>query len=238
MSRTIFVGDVHGCAAELDGLLDLVGFDTGDALVLVGDLIARGPDSLGVLEIVRRTGAHFVLGNHEAKLLLKRANPEIILGRTHSELFQSLRDADWSLLETAPTMLDFPDHLVRVVHAGVVPGVPWEAQQREHLLHLRTVTVSNSICYASPREVALPSNGTLNTLWGEQYKGPPHVVFGHNAIQGLQFHPWATGLDTGCVYGGRLTALVLDQGQRIPQSPILREKLLVSKAASRVYFSP
>ena len=57
MGRTIIVGDVHGCRRELEQLLDKVAFATGDRLVFVGDLVARGPDSLRVLDVVRRTGA-------------------------------------------------------------------------------------------------------------------------------------------------------------------------------------
>ena len=67
--RTVIVGDVHGCRRELEQLLERIRFSNGDRLVFVGDLVARGPDSLGVLDIVRRTGALVVRGNHEQKLL-------------------------------------------------------------------------------------------------------------------------------------------------------------------------
>ena len=73
MGRTVLVGDVHGCPEELEALLHEVHFDTGDRLVLVGDVLARGPDSIGVLDIVRRTGAVLVRGNHEDKILRWRA---------------------------------------------------------------------------------------------------------------------------------------------------------------------
>src|SRR3954468_22083686 len=107
MGRTIIVGDVHGCRAELDALLDRVAFTTGDRLVFVGDLIARGPDSAGVLDIARRTGAVIVRGNHEEKILSWRAKkhaharglgkrPEP-LGRTHARVTRKLRKVDWTL---------------------------------------------------------------------------------------------------------------------------------------------
>ena len=62
--RTIIVGDVHGCAGELESLLDAVQFSWGDRLVFGGDLIARGPVSVGVLDMARKTGAIVVGGNH------------------------------------------------------------------------------------------------------------------------------------------------------------------------------
>jgi predicted phosphodiesterase len=65
MGRTIIVGDVHGCRRELELLLERIDFRAGDRLVFVGDLIARGPDTLGVLDVARTTGAIVVRGNHE-----------------------------------------------------------------------------------------------------------------------------------------------------------------------------
>ena len=67
--RTVIVGDVHGCSAELETLLERIAFADGDRLVMVGDLVARGPDSSGVLAIVRSAKGRSALGNHEAKLL-------------------------------------------------------------------------------------------------------------------------------------------------------------------------
>src|SRR5260370_16260686 len=70
MRDTLFVGDVQGCATELRDLLDVAGFDPGGhRLALCGDLINRGPDSAGVLDLARRLDALTVLGNHEVALL-------------------------------------------------------------------------------------------------------------------------------------------------------------------------
>ena len=225
--RTIVVGDVHGCRQELETLLERVSFTSGDRLVFVGDLVARGPDSLGVLDVVRRTGAVVVRGNHEQKLLDWRATrtrpaaEQVSLGKLHLEVAEALRPVDWVLFETSPLFLDLPDHELRVVHAGLVPGVPMGAQDPATLMRIRTVPSASG-----------------PVLWGERYAGAPHVVFGHNAPAGLQLHPWATGLDSGCVYGGALTALVLASGEPVPQALPARRARLVSVKAERVWFAP
>jgi hypothetical protein len=235
-SRTVIVGDVHGCARELDALLDRIAFSLGDRLVFVGDLIARGPDSLGVLDIARTTGAVIVRGNHEEKILSWRAKKQSHLrgigkrpdplGRTHARVARSLRPIDWTLLATSPCFYDLPEHGARVVHAGILPNVPFEDQKRQTLMRIRNV---------SARGEWLEKGNGGSELWGKLYAGPPHIVFGHNAMPDPQLHRWATGIDTACVYGGRLTAMVLDEGQRIPRG---RDALgvLVSQPAARVYF--
>jgi Calcineurin-like phosphoesterase len=228
-SLTVVIGDVHGCRRELEELLDRIGFSSGDRLVFVGDLIARGPDSLGVLDVARRTGALIVRGNHEQKLLDWRADESIPLGRTHLDVARSLRDVHWSLLETSSLWLDLAEHGARVVHAGVLPGVAIERQDPHTLMHIRTVGVHGSK-KSSAKARGIP--------WASLYSGPPQIIFGHNALGGLQLHPWATGLDTACVYGGSLTAMVLKRGERVPLSMSRRRALLVSQRAVRVYFEP
>ncbi len=231
--RTIVVGDVHGCRAELERLLSAVRLAPGDRLVFVGDLVARGPDSLGVLEVVRQTGAQVVRGNHEAKLLAWRsARPELRcdlpISKHHAELAASLREEDWQLLARSTLWVDLPAHGLRVVHAGVVPGVAIERQAERNLLHMRCLTADGE---------ASEDKWSDAPLWGSRYSGPPHVVFGHNARAEAQLHRWATGIDTGCVYGGSLTALVLQEGEQLSQGTDVRTKLHQEKA-SRVHFIP
>lgn len=221
------VGDVHGCRKELTALLERVGFRTGDRLVLVGDLVARGPDSVGVLDVVRRTGALTVLGNHEAKIVAHRAHGGP-LGDEHRAVARALRPVDWVLLENAPRVIDLPEHELRVVHAGLVPGRAIERQDPEMLVRMRTIDGRGAPHTTRDR----------GALWGTRYVGPPHVVFGHNAVDGLQLHPWATGLDTGCVYGNALTALVLEAGQKVPRARAARRAALVSVPARRTYWKP
>jgi hypothetical protein len=228
VGRTIIVGDVHGCSAELGELVDRIGPGHSDRFVFVGDLVGRGPDSRGVLRLVRALGGSSVVGNHERKLLavraaLERGQRPARLSAAYARLLDELSAADYSFLQSMPAYLELVEHGVCVVHAGVVPGVPIAAQQRRHLTTVRSVRADGT-----------PSADSNATPWAELYRGPPHVVFGHNALARLQLYPDATGLDSGCVYGGELTALVLRRRQTPPR-PAARRALLVSVAARRCY---
>ncbi len=208
--RTLIIGDVHGCSDELLLLLRACDHQPSDSVIFVGDLVAKGPDSRGVLAIVRDLGARSVLGNHDARVLdYHRARGE---GRTprplrpdHAEVVAALEDRDFELLASLPLSLRLPDDAGLVVHAGIVPGIPLERQERDMLLNIRTIRIDGT---GSRR----PNDGVL---WGSVYGGPDFIYFGHHAAQGLQRHPFALGLDTGCVYGRRLSAFVLPDQQLI-----------------------
>jgi hypothetical protein len=221
MQRTIVVGDIHGCLDELLDLLAACARAPGDRLVLAGDLVAKGPDSRGVLELARREGALAVLGNHDAHALKARRKAHRGEGEKikpeRQQLLDTLGDADWAFLESLPRLLRLgperpgdPD--TAVVHAGAVPGVPLDEQDPELLITLRSIT-----------DAGEPSKRIEGTPWAALWGGPERLIFGHDAVRGLQQYGMATGLDTGCVYGGRLTAVVLP------------ERKIVSVPARRVY---
>ena len=228
--RTVIVGDVHGCGEELERLLAHVGFGQDDQLVLVGDLVARGPDPRRVFDLVRRHHGRAVRGNHEDKLLRWRAakarGEAMALGPAHRETARLMRERDWDYLAGLPLWLDLRGHGVRVVHAGLVPGVAIERQLPRTLMFVR--------CLGPAGEPVEQRDGGV-APWATRYEGPPHIVFGHNALDQPQLHPWATGIDTGCVYGGRLTAMVLRAGEH-PPAPADRRDALVSVPARRAYF--
>lgn len=226
MTRSIFIGDVHGCADELEELIGGLAIGASDRVYFVGDLVTRGPDGKGVLALMRAVGGQSVLGNHELRMLALRQGRAGRWGSlsTYQRLAAELTDEDWALLEGLPPTLEVPEHGVRIVHGGVVPGRPLDEHDPWLLTHLRTLDDEGS-----------PSERWAGTLWAERYHGPPHIVFGHNARARLQLHDWATGLDTGCVYGGHLTALVLETGET-PKPPAERRSSLYSVAARRCYY--
>jgi hypothetical protein len=218
MQRTIVVGDVHGCVDELRDLMHACGFARGDRLVLVGDLVAKGPDSQAVVQLLREEGGLAVLGNHDDHALeaYHRGDRDHVKPERR-KLLDTLTPPDWAALEALPLFLRLgperpggPDTVV--LHGGAVPGVPIEAQQREHLLTLRSI-----------HEDGTPSKKIEGHPWAAVWNGPERIVFGHDAVRKLQQEPMATGLDTGCVYGGKLTALLLP------------ERRLVSVNARRAY---
>jgi len=227
--RTLVIGDVHGCSDELARLLREVGHTAADRVIFVGDLVAKGPDSVGVLRIARSIGAEAVMGNHDHYLvehhrsISKDGTSKDGASKSGADasdaikkLAKKLSDDDWRWLEALPYTVTIPDHGALVVHAGLVPGVPIDQQKPENMLQMRSIKKDGT---ASKRiEEGVP--------WASVWVGPPHVYFGHDAVRGLQRYDHATGLDTACVYGGRLTACVLP------------ERALVSVQAAQMYSVP
>jgi len=217
-ARHIIIGDIHGCLDELERLLRLVKAGHDDVLISVGDLVAKGPDSAGVVALARERGMQTVRGNHDEAVLRYRraalANREPPpLKRKHRAVAESLREEDWQYLEQTPLSLRLSEFNVCVVHAGMVPGVPLEQQRPEDLLTMRSLRSDGTAS----------SNLEDGPRWATLWEGPERIIFGHDALTGLQIERFATGLDTGCVYGGALTAVVLP------------ERRVVSVDAKRAY---
>lgn len=213
MTRTLLIGDVHGCIDELRALLRACAAQPSDRVVLVGDLVAKGPDSQAVVQFARESGLLAVRGNHDEHVL--RAREAVAqLKPWHREVVQTLREEDWAYLGALPFWLRLPEGVV-AVHGGLVPGVALEAQRPEDLVSMRSL-----------REDGRATRRIEGVPWASVWQGPEHVVFGHDAIRGLQLYPHATGLDTGCVYGRELTALILPE-RRLVSVPARRAYALV-----------
>lgn len=223
--RTIVVGDVHGCRAELEELLEKLELRPGrDRLVFVGDLMDRGPDPAGVVRLVRQLGAEAVLGNHDEKHLRwrkhearRRDRPDYKNPMTMSEEVQAgnqaLGDDDLAFLSAVPLHLDLGDGWV-AVHGGLAPGVPLERQKKHDLLRLRFVNERGTMA----RVLTERDAGEGIDPWPVRWRGPQSVVYGHmvwdlaapridQPAPGVHCY----GIDTGCCFGGHLTALVLPE---------------------------
>lgn len=227
--RLVIVGDVHGCVQELRQLLVKIGFVLGrDSLVLVGDLVNKGPSSGEVLRLAQEHKALCVRGNHDDELLEAWFQTGRYTGGLSNYTHDALHQVSWSdirWLQEQPLSLSFHWLSLVVVHAGLVPGVPLKRQGFKDLLWIR------DLCRAEDgtwKGVQKPVQGSV--AWAEVWEGPEHVIFGHDAKRKLQHRPFATGLDTGCCYGYELTALVVD-----PES---ETRTLVQVPADRMYSEP
>jgi Calcineurin-like phosphoesterase len=258
VSRLIFVGDVHGCVDELKALLERVRYDARqDHLITTGDLITKGPDSGGTIDLVRDLGASCVRGNHEDRILLiaqdmnstllHRENPVRSGIDTLDEQSFSLSDTpdraiaaslsakQIAYLQSCPVILrvgfmkHFAGDLV-VVHAGLVPGVSLDRQDPIAVMSMRSIDLDTHIPSKDSR-----SEGGVHwiKLWNKYQQSLPAqwslfssvdsnaqraqerhttVIYGHDSKKGLQLQQYSKGIDTGCVKGGKLTALVLSDG--------------------------
>lgn len=196
---THIIGDVHGCYRELCELLERLGPASDDRLIFVGDLVVRGPDNAGVVRLFldgELRNATVLLGNNEEKLPpTLRGEPTYATPAVMATLKQlrdaRILDATLELFRTFPLYVDLGE--TAVVHAGVRPGVALGEQTREDLLKIKTV------------------DGTADgAMWWEEYEGAQRVVFGHHVFRDPLVRENAIGLDTGCVYGGALTAYTLE----------------------------
>lgn len=214
--RVIIVGDVHGCAEQLEALLLKVHFNPEfDQLVMVGDLVNKGPDSVAVVRLCQKYKAVGVLGNHDLTLLQlcmeNRMKPftQAALRDPVKRLAITFPPDCEAYLRRLPHILRIPQYNLIVVHAGIDPRVPLEAQSVFDILHMRRIA-TEPVKNAKPNTIS--SNGVVikgdqGVLWGQLYEGPEIVIFGHAAKSSYQQHPFAIGLDTGCVYGNSLTCI-------------------------------
>jgi bis(5'-nucleosyl)-tetraphosphatase (symmetrical) len=228
MHRTLAIGDVHGCREELSDLLKVVSYRPGDdRLVFVGDLVDRGPDPAGVVRVVRQLArdgdVRAVVGNHEEKLLrwFRRCAEEAAGGKknmmsrpdpTRLAEWESITPEERAWLASLPVV----DHVTEgwaAVHAGF-EGVPMAAQKPDKMVRVRWLKPDGKMAPYIKGSLKQPP-GSVH--WSERWTGPHSVVYGH-AVHSLTdvrcdrpapgIEVW--GIDTGCVFGGRLTALCLE----------------------------
>lgn len=235
MAKTFIIGDIHGCIDELQELMQQLAPSANDHIIFIGDLIDRGPDSLGVVrEVVRwsnRFNVQLVLGNHEEKFLryvhhIKTASgleTEMKGIDEFPNLLSGLNGDELSFLQSAYHALHLPELNTLLVHGGVWRNVDFllPATYRfldNHNLDKKRLALLNKTRFLNPKGnfVALGEEKANDSFWAEVYEGQwGHVFFGHQPF--LQAEPkrftHATGIDTGCVYGGWLSAVeIKDEG--------------------------
>lgn len=233
------IGDVHGCRAELETLLRDLGWTVtsspdgevgvldhpeGRRAVFVGDLVDRGPDTPGVLRLVMSMvtegQAICVRGNHEEKLLRvlrqraggRRADKPVQL--THG-LAESVQQLDACAAGFRSAVIEFLDGLVShyvldegrlvVSHAGLPQRYHGRTSGRVRNLAMYGETTGEQDRWGYP----------IRVDWARDYRGDARVVYGHTPVPSAAWTNNTLCLDTGCVFGGRLTALRYPEGELV-----------------------
>jgi diadenosine tetraphosphatase ApaH/serine/threonine PP2A family protein phosphatase len=225
MKRHIVIGDIHGCFDELRDLLDRVAPSPDDVVISAGDVVRKGPAPERCLDLWRERGWLAILGNQEKKLLdLVRsgrvADDQDRRVAARAELLEFIRG--W------PLYADFEQEGFGVVHGGLLPGTPIEAQG-ETVLTLRSIRRKNGGWVAVPKGEEKPGD----RFWTEVWDGPRTILYGHTPRQEVRRDRKAIGLDTSCVYGGALTAAVLRDGEWTFESVRARRRYARPAISSR-----
>ena len=238
------IGDIHGCADELQALLAKLGYriewfdDRGERAVtvfppesrkavFVGDLVDRGPNSPDVLRIAMSMTAagtaYAVQGNHDRKFERWLAGRKVTISHGLQQTIEQLEGQDRGFREALPKFLDglrshvwLDEGRLVVAHAGL----------KEEMIGRGSGAVREFALYGGTTgeidEFGLP----VRADWAASYRGPATVVYGHTPVLHADWVNNTLCIDTGCVFGGRLTAL------RWP------EKELVDVAARQTWFEP
>ncbi|MCL2662758.1 MAG: polynucleotide kinase-phosphatase [Oscillospiraceae bacterium] len=232
------IGDIHGCYDELCTLLEKLGYSVekkkhlatppeGRKAVFLGDLCDRGPDNIGVLKLVMNMmqagEAYCVRGNHDAKLLKKLRGSNVQL--THG-LAGTVEQLSTQSEEFVAEVKDFLDNLINhyvfdegklvVAHAGIKEKYQGRSSGRVRDFCLYGDTTGETDEYGLP--VRLP--------WANEYRGKAMVVYGHMPTPDVEKVNNTFCIDTGCVFGGKLTAF------RYPEKEIVQVDALME------YYAP
>ena len=239
--RLIFIGDVHGCKDELEHLLKKVDFShKHDHVVLVGDMIAKGPGSAGVIKLAQKIGASCVRGNWEDKLLLAVAEAEdrhaLVAGNDDDDDENATIDFldEESKSHGNPKLrrlakqftkkeINYMSQCPVILRVGPVPHLGPLVAVHAGLVPDTKLEDQDPFHVMNMRSIDLktriPSSSHSGTpwekFWNHRQSKMKHgerttVVYGHNRKKGLNIHEYSYGLDTGCASGGKLTALVVD----------------------------
>lgn len=202
--RLIAIGDIHGCHLEFAELLTRLSPTRDDRVVLLGDLVNRGPDSVKVIDLARECRAIALLGNHELRLLrYRRTGDKRFVKEADLETSARLRPADWAYLEAMTLTYEEPELNTVCVHGGFLPTQPWQKQAADVVTRIQVVDREGRPAKRAERPDA--------PAWADLWSGPPFVVYGHTPRELVYKLKWSVGIDTGCVLGGHLTAYELPE---------------------------
>ena len=228
MKKRIFaIGDVHGCVRELELLLEKISPTPRDELIFIGDLINRGPKSKHVLDLVMSLpNTKCLIGNHEYKLLKCEDTSKRDKLRPHYlETARLLSPKHWEFRKSFKKIIYKKKIDTLFLHGGLDPSMPWQKQKLKSIVNIQVIDPHTGACGKRSQFM----NGIQ---WANYWLQAPFVVYGHTPNPKVYKNKFAIGIDTGCVYGGCLTAFEA-KSQTIYQ---VKSKMVYSKPTANVKY--
>ncbi|XP_015791726.1 putative metallophosphoesterase YNL217W [Tetranychus urticae] len=206
----LILGDIHGCFDEMLECIKTVHHSNNSKIlkIFVGDLVNKGEKNVEVLKYLMNDGKNdciAVRGNHDEIVIreyLKIKNEGKVPSPTN-QWIQELHQEQIDYIVKLPYTITLNDLNILIVHAGLVPGIPLEENQPLNMVSMRNLIIESD---SNGNKYTPNKSDKEGEPWASLWQGPTHIYFGHDAKRRLQLHKFATGLDTGCVYGGHLTA--------------------------------
>jgi len=231
--RNIIIGDVHGCIDELKDLINKLELSSTDHLFFIGDLIDKGPDSVGVVKYVYELSILYstvlILGNHEEKFLRflynkannKKALAEMKTTPDFEILARTLLDDEIEFLKQSYYTFNIKEQNIVLLHGGITGNCildfsnnyKYNTHLPKQFKGLDLITKTRHLDN-SGKFVSLGQENEQTQFWAETYDGKyGKVIFGHNPFMQVtpKYFKNAIGIDTGCVFGGYLTALIIKE---------------------------
>jgi bis(5'-nucleosyl)-tetraphosphatase (symmetrical) len=204
--RLIVYGDIHGCFDEFCKLRDRIKPEVEDLEICAGDMINKGPDSKKLISFIEYNNIKALLGNHEVKLLkyrnslLKTTEPPK-LNQKQKTLFTNLDAQNISFLASLPYFIKVQN--ITVLHGGVWRDVDLQDLDKSSatkLAHTRYLDKNGKF-------ISLEQKDRRYKYWADMYEGEQgFIVYGHQVFKDAKREKHSLGLDTGCVYGNKLSA--------------------------------
>ncbi len=215
MSRRVIVyGDIHGCLDELKKLRKKIKPKNRDIEISVGDFVNKGPKSIETLRYIQKKGILSVVGNNEVKIMKFYKEFQ----KKGDEFFETLRNfeqhtlskmtmQDYHFLKTLPYFYKIKN--LTILHGGIPNGVKLKKimnkKEKEELTLMRYLDKDY-------RPIPYKNIKDRSSFWSEVYNGREgFIVFGHHPFEKPKIEDHAIGIDTGAVYGGKLSAIVFNQ---------------------------
>lgn len=211
MNKLIIYGDIHGCYDEFISLRNKINPKKNDVEVCVGDIITKGKDSIKTLRYIQAHNIKSVLGNHEDKIMRyleheksTKKNP-ITLDDDEQNIVNQLDNQDINFLKSMLLFMRFDN--VTILHGGIQNHHKLETitkKEKSKILRMRYLDKNhNFITYGKEDENSV--------FWSDVYDGNQgFVVYGHQWFHEANISKHAIGIDTGCVYGNKLSAVIFD----------------------------